>query len=94
MPSPDPAGRVPRHAPRRFPILILAGCLSALASPTLPRMALLAQETAAPPVNASANATAAAPNYRLAGRFAPYKIRDLIYSTQVEPNWIEGTESF
>ena len=34
------------------------------------------------------------PNYRLAGRFAPYKIRDLIHSTSVEPNWIEGTERF
>ncbi len=33
-------------------------------------------------------------NYRLAARFAPYKIQDLIYSTSVNPRWIEGSESF
>ncbi len=33
-------------------------------------------------------------NYRLAGRFAPYKMNDLVYSTSVQPRWIEGTESF
>lgn len=33
-------------------------------------------------------------NYRLAARWAPYKIDQLIYSTTVEPRWIEGTESF
>ena len=33
-------------------------------------------------------------NYRLAARFAPYKIDDLIYSTSVDPQWIEGSESF
>ncbi len=33
-------------------------------------------------------------NYQLAGRFAPYKITDLIYSTQVAPRWIEGTQRF
>ncbi|HET7273927.1 MAG TPA: DPP IV N-terminal domain-containing protein [Longimicrobiaceae bacterium] len=37
---------------------------------------------------------AAQANYRLAARFAPYNLDDLIYSTEVEPNWIEGTESF
>ena len=34
------------------------------------------------------------PNYRLAGRFAPYKIRELVHSTSVTPNWIEGSERF
>ncbi|HEX9633143.1 MAG TPA: DPP IV N-terminal domain-containing protein [Gemmatimonadales bacterium] len=33
-------------------------------------------------------------NYRLAARFAPYKIRRLVYSTSVTPRWIEGTERF
>ena len=33
-------------------------------------------------------------NYRLAGRFAPYRIQDLIYSTSVSPRWIEGSEKF
>ncbi|MBW3553932.1 MAG: S9 family peptidase, partial [Gemmatimonadetes bacterium] len=33
-------------------------------------------------------------NYRLAARFAPYKLDDLLHSTSVNPRWIEGTESF
>jgi dipeptidyl aminopeptidase/acylaminoacyl peptidase len=33
-------------------------------------------------------------NYRQAGRFAPYKLQELIYSTSVTPQWIEGTERF
>jgi dipeptidyl aminopeptidase/acylaminoacyl peptidase len=33
-------------------------------------------------------------NYRLAARFAPYKMRKLVYSTSVTPRWIEGTSKF
>jgi len=33
-------------------------------------------------------------NYRLAARFAPYKVRGLVYSTSVSPRWIEGSERF
>ena len=33
-------------------------------------------------------------NYRLGARFAPYKMRSLIYSTSVSPRWIEGSERF
>ena len=33
-------------------------------------------------------------NYRLAGRFAPYKMRKLVYSTGVTPRWIKGSERF
>ena len=33
-----------------------------------------------------AAARSESPNYRLAGRFAPYKIRELIHSTSIEPN--------
>ena len=33
-------------------------------------------------------------NYRLAARFAPYQIQDMIYSTSVNPRWIEGSERF
>mgnify|MGYP001567854046 FL=1 len=33
-------------------------------------------------------------NYQLAGRFAPYKIKKLMYSTSINPKWIEGTENF
>ena len=43
---------------------------------------------------AQAGVTSESPNYRLAGRFAPYKVRELIHSTSVSPNWIEGSERF
>jgi hypothetical protein len=33
-------------------------------------------------------------NYRLAARFAPYKLDELLHSTSVEPRWIEGSERF
>lgn len=33
-------------------------------------------------------------NYTLAGRWAPYKMDELVYSTSVSPRWIEGSESF
>ena len=33
-------------------------------------------------------------NYQLAGRFAPYKIKKLLYSTSINAKWIEGTENF
>ncbi|HSJ31663.1 MAG TPA: DPP IV N-terminal domain-containing protein [Longimicrobiales bacterium] len=33
-------------------------------------------------------------NYRLAARFAPYKLDALLHSTSVAPRWIEGTERF
>ena len=33
-------------------------------------------------------------NYQLAGRFAPYKIKKLLYSTSINTKWIEGTENF
>ena len=50
------------------------------------------------PLTAQAQDQAAAstegPNYRLAGRFAPYKIQELIHSTSVQPNWIENSERF
>ncbi len=46
-------------------------------------------------LSAVATPTLAQPaNYRLASRFAPYKIQDLIYSTSVSPRWIESSEKF
>ena len=45
---------------------------------------LIAQEASAPPEA----------DYKLAARFAPYKINKLIYSTTVNPRWIEGSERF
>ncbi|SVB60394.1 uncharacterized protein METZ01_LOCUS213248, partial [marine metagenome] len=43
---------------------------------------------------AQENGQFASANYRLAGRFAPYKMQKLIYSTSVQPKWIEGSERF
>jgi hypothetical protein len=34
------------------------------------------------------------PNYRLAGRFAPYKISELIHGTSLAPRWIEDGPRF
>jgi dipeptidyl aminopeptidase/acylaminoacyl peptidase len=33
-------------------------------------------------------------NWMLAERFAPYNVRDLVYSTTASPRWIEGSEKF
>jgi dipeptidyl-peptidase 4 len=33
-------------------------------------------------------------NYRLAARWAPYKMQQLVYSTSVNPRWIQGSERF
>ncbi len=33
-------------------------------------------------------------NYQLAGRFAPYRVSELLYSTSVSPRWIEGSDRF
>ena len=54
---------------------------------------LVAAILIAVPLGAQEAAEAPA-NYRLAARFAPYRIDDLIYSTSVDPQWIEGSESF
>jgi len=33
-------------------------------------------------------------NYELAARFAPYRLEDLVYDLDVDPQWIEGSERF
>ena len=48
----------------------------------------------APYLIAQEAASAPRANYPLAARFAPYKINKLIYSTAVNPRWIEGSERF
>lgn len=51
--------------------------------------------TAQLPLRAAAVAsTEGSANYRLAARFAPYKIRRLVYSTTITPRWIKGSEKF
>ena len=61
--------------------------------------ALIAAGAAAlTPVEADAQTKSAvdkkAANYELAARWAPYKVDDLVYSTSINPRWIEGSESF
>jgi hypothetical protein len=46
------------------------------------------------PLDAQTQRRRERPNYQLAGRFAPYKIRDLIHSTSVAPRWIEEGDTF
>jgi dipeptidyl-peptidase 4 len=36
----------------------------------------------------------ASANFDLAARWAPYKIRDMVHSTTVQPRWIDGAERF
>lgn len=55
--------------------------------------ASLSAQDATPSVMHSGNHGSNA-NYRLAARFAPYKMQELIYSTSVSPRWIEGGERF
>ena len=78
-----PTGRVGLAAPlRRTGAALALGC-ALLAS------GANAQQATAPSGNAVTTA-----NYRLAARFAPYKMRKLIYSTSLSPRWIKGSERF
>ncbi|HEX9730110.1 MAG TPA: DPP IV N-terminal domain-containing protein [Gemmatimonadales bacterium] len=74
------ASRSARHARQSIVWLVLlaAGAWGASAS---------AQEPAHPRPSARAN-------YRLAARFAPYQMSDMLHSTIVTPRWIEGGERF
>jgi dipeptidyl-peptidase-4 len=60
--------------------------------------ALIAFTTLGPPLasaqQAPDGAAAGAANFDLAARWAPYKIRELIHSTSVTPNWIDHGDRF
>lgn len=76
---------MPQSAVRRA---LAALAFAALLSP--------AATTAQLPVAATpaAGSTVTQANYRLAARFAPYKMRSLVYSLGVTPRWIKGSERF
>jgi dipeptidyl aminopeptidase/acylaminoacyl peptidase len=61
-------------------------------------LTLLALSASAAPVAAQHNPdrgrSVRSANWELAARFAPYKMEKLIYSTSVNPRWIEGSERF
>jgi len=78
-------------------------CLTAfrrflLSAPSLAIVALLWTGAATAQIPVTATVVAGGPvseaNYRLAARFAPYKMRKLVYSTGVTPRWIKGTDRF
>ena len=74
---------VTRFLARTFPpvlILILLAPGSADAAPA--------------PAPQESDAQAGPANYELAARFAPYRIREMVHSTTVDPRWIEGTDKF
>lgn len=71
--------------PRTIPTL---GAVLAIAILTPSTTDVRAQEA-----GVAASATPAA-NFELAARWAPYKIRDLIHSTAVQPNWIRHGDRF
>jgi len=88
----DPGHAAPAARVRPLSFCVLAFAAAAAWSP------LAAQNGPAVPYPA---ATATRPeygpgaaNYRLAARWAPYKIDKLIYGTTVEPRWIKGTDRF
>jgi dipeptidyl aminopeptidase/acylaminoacyl peptidase len=71
-------------------LLALAG-IPVTDTPVAAQQATTSNGTAAPDGSVPVYGEA---NWRLAARFAPYKMRDLLTSTSVQPRWIEGTERF
>lgn len=57
-----------------------------------PLLLIVVMVTAAPATGQHHDSPGA--NFDLAARWAPYRINDMIYSTSVRPQWIEGTENF
>jgi dipeptidyl aminopeptidase/acylaminoacyl peptidase len=74
--------------PRLRPTLVLTLAILCIAMSTGTPLA----QTAGQDGGEDARVTEA--NFRLAARFAPYKVRELVHSTSVNPRWIEGTEKF
>ena len=68
-----------------------SSCFARSSTPWVVLVAGLLLVTLAQPAAAQETVKA---NYKLAARFAPYKIQKLIYSTTVSPRWIEGGEKF
>ena len=65
-------------------------------SPVLMLIALAPRpaEAAPAPAPQESDAQAGSANYELAARFAPYRISEMVHSTSVDPQWIEGTDRF
>jgi len=88
----DPGHAAPAARVRTLSFFVLALAAAAAWNPVAAQNGPAVQEPAA-----AANRPEYGPgsaNYRLAARWAPYKIDKLIYSTTVNPRWIKGTERF
>ncbi|MEJ2207307.1 MAG: DPP IV N-terminal domain-containing protein, partial [Gemmatimonadota bacterium] len=73
-----------RMSPLLFTLILAGAGVGATDVPALGQDSAAPQEVGGP----------GSANYELAARFAPYKIRELVHSTMVNPRWIEGTERF
>lgn len=76
-----------------MPQLVLRRTLAALAFAALLAPATTTAQLPVAAAPAAGRAVTEA-NYRLAARFAPYKMRSLVYSLGVTPRWIKGSERF
>jgi dipeptidyl aminopeptidase/acylaminoacyl peptidase len=77
--------RLAPRACRRFLVPALTVLLTLTAVPAPPSLLAQSMEVVQGPGSA---------NYRLAARFAPYRIRELVKSTTVTPRWIDHGDRF
>ena len=75
--------------PRSVHHVPLALALAAVFALVAPPGAAHAQEEGSVMVRGPGSA-----NFELAARFAPYKVRDLLHSTRVQPRWVGDTQKF
>ena len=75
--------------PRSVRPVPLALALAAVFALVAPSGAAHAQEEGSVMVRGPGSA-----NFELAARFAPYRIRDLLHSTRVQPRWVGDTQKF
>ena len=79
-----------REAGRRISLMILLGVALGLG---MPHSSAEGQMADHPQAHSTAVGHHTA-NYDLAARFAPYRLREMVHSTMVNPRWIEGGEKF
>ena len=75
--------------PRSVRPVPLALALAAVFALVAPSGAAHAQEEGSVMVRGPGSA-----NFEMAARFAPYKVRDLLHSTRVQPRWVGDTQKF
>ena len=80
-----------RRSLRATPVPVFLALAIALTLPAfgVPSSAAVAQDEGTVMVQGPGSA-----NFELAARFAPYKIRDLVHSTRVQPRWVGDTQKF